>query len=91
MKNLLMLIKVLVHVPRNIACYFIRIYQKTFSRDHGPQKHNYPYGYCRYTPTCSQYSHEAIKKYGLIYGGIKSFLRVMRCNPWSKGGYDPVK
>ena len=46
---------------------------------------------CRFTPTCSQYSQEAIKKYGLIYGGLKSLLRVMRCNPWSKGGYDPVR
>jgi hypothetical protein len=83
--------KSILHIPRNIACRLIRIYQKTFSLDHGPQKHNYPFGYCKFMPTCSQYSYESIKKYGLIYGGLKSLWRVLRCNPWGKGGYDPVK
>jgi len=45
---------------------------------------------CRFNPTCSKYALEAINKYGLITGGFISFKRFCRCNPFSKGGYDPV-
>ena len=45
---------------------------------------------CRYTPTCSQYAVEAIMKYGALKGGWMAFLRILRCNPFHKGGYDPV-
>ncbi|MBI2029016.1 membrane protein insertion efficiency factor YidD [Candidatus Gottesmanbacteria bacterium] len=45
---------------------------------------------CRFTPTCSEYSYKAIKKHGIIKGLILSFKRILRCNPLSKGGYDPV-
>ena len=45
---------------------------------------------CRYTPTCSQYAVEAIRKYGALKGGWMAFLRILRCNPFFKGGYDPV-
>lgn len=46
---------------------------------------------CKYIPTCSAYSIEAIEKHGLLKGGIMAFYRILRCNPFSKGGYDPVK
>jgi len=46
---------------------------------------------CRYYPTCSEYSKEAILKYGPFKGVIKSIWRILRCNPFSKGGYDPVR
>ena len=46
---------------------------------------------CRYYPTCSEYSKEAIKKYGAFKGLLKSIWRILRCNPFSKGGYDPVR
>lgn len=46
---------------------------------------------CRYYPTCSQYAVEAISKYGVIKGGFMAIWRILRCNPFSKGGYDPVK
>jgi len=46
---------------------------------------------CRFYPTCSEYAVEAISKYGVLKGSIKSIYRVLRCNPLSKGGYDPVK
>ena len=81
----------ILHIPRITVCWLIKIYQKTLSLDHGPMKKNYPFGYCRFKPTCSEYSYEAVKKYGVIYGGIKALWRIMRCNPWSKGGYDPLK
>jgi hypothetical protein len=45
---------------------------------------------CRYTPTCSEYAMEAIERYGVVRGGLKAFLRLLRCHPFKKGGYDPV-
>ncbi|HQM18724.1 MAG TPA: membrane protein insertion efficiency factor YidD [Candidatus Paceibacterota bacterium] len=69
----------------------IRLYQKTLSFDHGPLKVFYPYGFCRFTPTCSEYGIQAIEKYGPIKGGFKSAWRIIRCNPFNKGGYDPLK
>lgn len=45
---------------------------------------------CRYTPTCSQYALEALKKYGPLKGGWLAFKRIMRCHPWGGSGYDPV-
>ncbi|BDS13763.1 membrane protein insertion efficiency factor YidD [Aureispira anguillae] len=45
---------------------------------------------CRYTPTCSQYSLEAIKKYGPFKGSYLAFRRILRCNPWGGHGHDPV-
>ena len=47
-------------------------------------------GCCRYTPTCSNYARMAIEKHGAIKGGLLAFWRILRCNPFSKGGYDPV-
>ncbi|HNT41372.1 MAG TPA: membrane protein insertion efficiency factor YidD [Tenuifilaceae bacterium] len=45
---------------------------------------------CRYTPTCSVYSVEALKKHGLFKGSWLSIKRILRCNPWGGHGYDPV-
>jgi uncharacterized protein len=45
---------------------------------------------CRYTPTCSTYAVEALKKHGLIKGGLLAMWRILRCNPWGGHGYDPV-
>ncbi len=46
--------------------------------------------HCIYTPTCSQYAIEAIEKYGVIKGLFLAVKRILRCNPFGKGGYDPV-
>jgi len=78
-------------ISRLIVIKIIKIYQKTLSFDHGFFKFLYPYGYCRFTPTCSDYAIQAIEKYGIFKGGIKAFYRVMRCNPFNKGGHDPLK
>lgn len=74
--------------PRIPFLWLIRIYQKTISPDHGFFKHLHPHGYCRFYPSCSEYSYQVIKKQGLIFGLPKAFWRIMRCNPWSKGGVD---
>ena len=45
---------------------------------------------CRYTPSCSHYTEEAIRKYGLVKGSLMGVYRILRCNPFSKGGEDPL-
>lgn len=86
-----MKIKTWWYFPRYVVLKMIKFYQSTLSFDHGPLKDLFPGGFCRYNPTCSQYTYEAIKKYGLIKGGLMGAWRILRCNPWSKGGNDPVK
>jgi len=46
---------------------------------------------CRFEPTCSQYTYQAVEKYGTIKGLFLGLKRIIRCHPWSKGGFDPVK
>jgi putative membrane protein insertion efficiency factor len=46
---------------------------------------------CRFTPTCSEYAMQAIEKYGALKGIFMAIKRILRCNPFCKGGYDPVK
>tara|TARA_X000001036_G_scaffold298715_1_gene277795 strand:+ start:571 stop:783 length:213 start_codon:yes stop_codon:yes gene_type:complete len=47
-------------------------------------------GNCKYEPSCSNYSHEAISKHGAFKGGTLTILRLVKCNPFSRGGYDPI-
>ncbi|MFH0814933.1 MAG: membrane protein insertion efficiency factor YidD [Candidatus Falkowbacteria bacterium] len=75
---------------RKIVLWLIWLYQKTLSPDHGWFKNRFPLGYCRFNPTCSEYARQSIKKYGVIRGGLKAVYRILRCNPFSKGGNDPV-
>ena len=46
---------------------------------------------CKYYPTCSEYTKQAIEKYGILKGCILGSVRILKCNPFSKGGYDPLK
>jgi len=88
MKKLLHHTRSVAKCANRLAQVLVRFYQITLSPDHGPLRHIFPGGFCRYTPSCSSYTHEAIGKYGLIRGTIKSIWRILRCNPWSKGGID---
>lgn len=78
----------LVRYWRILATWPIVAYQKTLSFDHGLMRVFFPHGYCRFHPSCSEYSRLAILKYGVIKGIIKGAYRVLRCNPWNKGGID---
>lgn len=72
-----------------ILLILIRIYQFTLSPDHGLLRFLF-WGGCRFYPTCSQYTYQALNKYGLIQGGILSLKRILKCHPWQKGGFDPI-
>ena len=63
--------------------WLIRFYRKNISPNTPPS--------CKFTPTCSQYGLEAIERFGAFKGGFMTLWRILRCNPFSKGGYDPVK
>ncbi len=72
-------------INKIISAFFIlliRVYQYTLSPYIGRS--------CRYTPTCSHYSVEALQKYGIIKGGKLAVKRVASCHPWGGSGYDPV-
>ena len=75
-------IRFIIKLPANILILLIKIYQYTLSPFIGRN--------CRYTPTCSNYGIEAIRKYGAIKGGWLTIKRVASCNPWGGSGYDPV-
>lgn len=76
------------YLPRTIVLFLIRLYQKTISPDHGWFKARYPHGYCRFFPTCSEYGYQVIKKRGILVGTPLLMWRIVRCNPWNKGGID---
>lgn len=70
----------------------IKIYQKYFSPDQSPFYSFHPlFGVCKFYPTCSEYAYQAIEKYGIFKGLFKTILRILRCHPFSHGGYDPLK
>jgi len=72
----------LARMPRRLAHAGIRFYQLTLSSLIGRQ--------CRYLPTCSQYTDDAILRYGLWAGGWMGAARICRCNPWGGQGFDPA-
>ena len=67
---------------KQLLLAMIRFYRKQISPCRAPC--------CRFTPTCSQYAMEAIREYGALKGGWMALRRVLRCNPFHPGGYDPV-
>jgi len=84
------MVKIILQQFRIPFLWTIRFYQKTISFDHGIFSRFFPYGYCRFHPTCSEYGYQAIARHGLIKGAIMATWRILRCNPFSQGGEDPV-
>lgn len=80
----------LTRFPRRVCLLLIRIYQKSLSPDHGLMQIFFPYGVCRFRPTCSEYGYQAIERFGFFKGGWLTFKRINRCHPWHPGGWDPV-
>lgn len=75
--------------PSLIIRGLLWLYQRLFSPDHSFwAKAVFPHGYCRYYPSCSEYGRQMIKARGVVLGGVFTVWRVLRCNPWSKGGVD---
>lgn len=68
---------------KKVLIFLIKTYQMTLSP-------RFSHGSCRYTPTCSQYALEAIENHGIFKGCLLAAWRILRCNPFSKGGWDPV-
>ena len=71
------------NLPRLLVLALIRLYQATISQALPPDT-------CRFYPSCSHYGYQAIYKYGLIKGGWMATWRVLRCNPFNRGGFDPL-
>ena len=70
--------------PRLALLGLIRLYQMTFSKIQPPNT-------CLFYPSCSHYGYQAVYKYGVWKGGAMATWRVLRCNPFNSGGYDPVR
>jgi putative membrane protein insertion efficiency factor len=73
----------LQNIPRMVLLALIRLYQATLSR-------GLPANTCRFYPSCSHYGYQAIYKHGAIKGSFMATWRIVRCNPFNRGGYDPV-
>ena len=71
---------------KKICIFLIEFYQKNISKWFENR-----YIRCKYYPTCSEYTKQAIEKYGILKGIILGTVRIFKCNPFSKGGYDPLK
>ena len=69
-------------MTRQFVLALIRLYRRFISPALPPS--------CRFTPSCSQYSYEAIQRYGLLKGSWLGLRRIVRCHPWNAGGHDPV-
>lgn len=71
---------------KSIIIFLIKAYKLLIS----PATHFLTGDACRFTPTCSQYTIEALERYGVIKGGLISLKRITRCNPWGGSGFDPL-
>ena len=71
---------------KKILIKYIEFYQKNIS-----SWLEYKNIRCKYYPTCSEYTKQAIEKYGAFKGTVLGIIRILKCNPFSKGGYDPLK
>lgn len=84
------MLKKIVKIPEKIVLIMIRVYQKLFSFDHSFWARPDKIRVCVYYPSCSEYTYQAIERFGLIKGSFLGVWRILRCNPFSRGGIDEV-
>lgn len=84
------MLKFILSIPKNIGKFLIRVYQKLFSFDHSFWAKKVNYRVCIYEPSCSEYTYQAIDRFGLIRGSVMGFFRILRCSPVGTPGFDPV-
>lgn len=77
------ILKKIVLLPRKLLIKIIRFYQLAISPRIG--------SHCKYYPSCSEYTRQAVDKYGIIKGSLLGIIRILKCNPFSKGGVDLLK
>ncbi len=71
----------LIRLPQWGVIGLVRVYQRLVSPIIGPR--------CRFVPTCSEYLIQSVRKHGVLKGVVRGLWRILRCNPWNSGGYDP--
>lgn len=81
---------IILNIPKQVVLFLIKLYQKLFSFDHSFWANPQKFRVCIYYPSCSQYTYEAIEKYGILKGSWLGIKRILRCNGFAKGGYDPI-
>jgi putative component of membrane protein insertase Oxa1/YidC/SpoIIIJ protein YidD len=78
-------------LPATLLRGMITLYQHTLSFDHGPLKFLYPYGYCKHTPTCSEYAKIVLQKRSFFVAIFLSVKRILSCHPWAKISDEKMK
>ena len=80
----------IININKYLLIFLIDIYQSTLSPDHSWLKARFPYGYCRHYPSCSEYTKQAISKFGIFKGSWLSTKRLLRCHPWAEPKVDLI-
>lgn len=73
----------IIMFPRKVVIFLIKLYQRFISPLLGNN--------CRFVPSCSEYTRQAVDKYGIIKGSFKAIKRILKCHPFHDGGYDPLE
>ncbi|MNI54940.1 putative membrane protein insertion efficiency factor [compost metagenome] len=81
--SIIKVLKYIIRIPVKIEIWLIDLYKKYISKSLGKR--------CIYYPTCSEYTRQAVDKYGIIKGNVLGIYRILRCNPFAKGGIDYLK
>lgn len=80
----------ILNLPKNLVLSIIRFYQNFLSIDQSFWGKHTGVAVCIHEPYCSEYTYQAVEKHGIFKGFVMGFFRILRCNPFSKGGLDPV-
>ena len=81
---------IIPEITKKVVLSLIRIYQKLFSFDHSFWAHPENLRVCVFYPSCSEYTYQAIERFGIFKGSLLGLYRIIRCNPFSHGGVDEV-